>query len=364
MSRAGPAGQRRAVGRLEEGVQRAVAGEEGLEVGGQQGSGGMRGSADGPWRPQLDQQPLAVDGGVGVVGLVDFDELPVATQEELVRPERDLPGNEIPLAAGGEVAEGSHGHVVGTPLEHHGGFRQRRSPRPLADRPRIARGGQRPRPEVGGHEQAVAFPPRDAALGLGQREAPVDERFRLEVELPDHVGIGAAPRDRDEAAAVLGFEHRRPVPDPVLLFGPREGVDVDHRLPGGFGPAILVERGPPPEALRVRGVAPQVVVVVPDLRDGRDPLLRVEDGEDPPLERGEGRAAGKGPRALRIAFTHPGERLRAGHILQPEVRIGGRVVWRGGERGCHQEREAEGEAAGKTMVVHERTWPAPVTMYL
>ena len=68
--RGGEARQRRAFRGLEEHMQRAVAGEEPLEVGRQQAARLERFSSGLPVAPQFDEQPLAVDGGIGVVGLV------------------------------------------------------------------------------------------------------------------------------------------------------------------------------------------------------------------------------------------------------------------------------------------------------
>ena len=324
MPGAGPGHERRAVRGLEQHVQFAAAREETVEVGGQEAAGPVRPSIDFPVAPQFDEQPLAVHGGVGVVGLLDLHEFPVAAQQQLVRPKRDLSGHEVALEPGGEVAIRPHAHVVGLSLEHDGRVGERRAPPPFAHRPRVARGGERAGAEVGGHEQALTVAPRHAALGLGQAEAIGDEPAGLEVELADDVGVGAAPGERHEAQAVLRLEHRRPVPDPVFVFGRGEGVEVEDGLPRRLGLPVFLRRGPPPDALRMFRVAPEVVEPIPDLRHHRDPLLRVEDSEQPRLEPLEIVRLGERPHALRIPLAHPRELLLPRHVLEPEMRVGRR----------------------------------------
>ena len=56
-------------------------------------------------------------GGVGIVGLVDPEQVAIAPQKELVCPERDLANEKIPLEAGSKIAGGAHRHVVGLPLK-------------------------------------------------------------------------------------------------------------------------------------------------------------------------------------------------------------------------------------------------------
>ena len=117
------------------------------------------------------------------------------------------------------------------------------------------------------------------------------------------------------------------MPDPVLLLGLAEGVEVEHGLPGGLGLAVLVERRPPPEPALVLGVLPEVVVVGPDLAtiagssrrsrgSSRMPLL-----ERPELRRTRparpcSRRSARGPRRAPCRRSRPRAR-GAGHPARP-----------------------------------------------
>ena len=385
VSGSSPGGERRAIGRLEEHVQGPLPLQEVLEGGDEQGPGRKRRAVHRPRGAELDQEPFAMHRGAGVVGLVDLDQLAVSPEEHFVGPERDLPDEKIPLEAGREVGKSADRHVVRPALEDRLCVCQRRAAGPLPHRPRVARGGERSGAHVGGHEQAPAISPGDPALCLGQCEAPVHKRLLLEVELPDDVGVGPAPRQRYQAGAVFGFEDRRAVPDPVLPFGLRQRVDIDHRLPGGLRRAVAVERGSPPQTLWVRGVPPQVVEVVADPRDERDPLLGVEDREESRFKCGECLPLGERLSALGVSLADPLQLLLAHHVFQPEVWINGlirgcaggligdcagglngeMVSGRRAEGGAvHEGHHEEQEEKRGTSGGHERVCPVPVTMYL
>ena len=320
--RAGETHQRRAGGGLEEHVQRAVAHEKLFEVGGEQAAGLIFRSAGFPVASQLNEQPLAMDRRIRIVGLFDLDEPAVAPQEKVARVKGFLPHDKIPLKPGREVPIARHTHVLGLTLEDERRCRERRAPLPFADRPRVARGRQRTRSEVRGHEEAVFISPGHAALRLRQREPIRDERLPLKVKLADHIGIGPAPRKRHEADLIRGLEHHRPMPDPVFLLVGRQRVEIDDRLPGWIRLLVFSERRAAPEALRVRRIPPEVVEPFADLRDHRDPLLRVEDREDPGFEAAKLLRFGQRLHALGIPFPGPRKRLFACHVLQPQMGIG------------------------------------------
>src|SRR5690606_10906050 len=125
-------------------------------------------------------------------------------------------------------------------------------------------------------------------------------------------------------------------------------------LPLGLGLAVLLQRGAAPQAALVLRVLPEVVVVVADLLDARDLLLRIQDRKDVGLqllEAGRDRQLGVGAGVL---LPRPVQRLVAGDVLQPEVGIGvgGGVVghgWRllfGGRLGGGVDRNGEGGSRG------------------
>src|SRR5690606_1757467 len=118
----------------------------------------------------------------------------------------------------------------------------------------------------------------DAALGLGDGEAVLDERARRDVELAYDIGVGAAGAQRDQAADIIGGEAVGPVPDPALALGLAERVDVDQRAPFGLARRIAVDRRDPPEAARILGIAPEIGDVIADHRlRHRDLGIVVED---------------------------------------------------------------------------------------
>src|SRR3546814_17342591 len=52
-----------------------------------------------------------------------------------------------------------------------------------------------------------------------------------QVELAGHVGVGAAARERDQAAGVVRAQAVGAVPDPVLAFGRVQRVEVEQGFP-------------------------------------------------------------------------------------------------------------------------------------
>ena len=347
------AGERLPLRRLEEHVEAALSLEEGFEVRGQERPRRVRLPAHRPVVPELDEEEVAMDQGVRAVRLLDLDEPAVPAEEQLVRVERDRPVDEVALVPLRVVVLGGDHHVFLLPLVDRLGRRQRRPPLPDLRDLRVARRGHRPGAEVRPDVEVVGVQPPHAVLGLGQEEAVLHERLRLEVELPHDVGVRASPRELDEAALVVRLEAVGSVPDPVLLLGGAQRVEVDHRLPGGMLLAVLLERRAPPEAAGVLCVPPEVVEEGAVLLDHGDAGVRVEDVEDALLEGGEA-ARLQDPGALGVAGPGPLEGLLARDVLEPEVAVlgGGRLggVRGGGGKGrVHDQREGEGEAG------HRRT---------
>ena len=274
--------------------------------------------------------------GRRIVWLLDLHESPVTAKEHLARVEGLLAHDEVAFEVGREVPPGGHAHVVGLAFvdERRGG--KRSAAGPLADRPRVSRGGERSGAEIGGHEQAVGIAPRHAALGLRQRETARHEGLLFQVELPHHVGISATAGERHEAEPILRLEHGGAMPDPVFPLLHRERIEVEHGLPGRLRLAVFVERRPPPQPLGVCGIPPDVVEAVADLRDHRNPLLRIEDAADPCLEGLEAVRAGQRRHACGVATANPFELLLARDVLQPKMRIG-RLVREGGCRHGHKD---------------------------
>ena len=179
-------------------------------------------------------------------------------------------------------------------------------------------------------------------LASGRVKPSFTNCLGLRVELADDVGVGAAAREGDQAPVVGRLEPGRAVPDPVLLLGLGEGVEVEHRLPLRLRLAVLVERRAPPQPALVLLVAPEVVVELAALRDVGDLLLRIEDLEQAVVERLELRPLGQFGGGLRVALLDPRERLLAGHVFEPQEWVL-LPIGRGGHRNGEQDRGQEHE---------------------
>ncbi len=80
-------GKRRPLGRLEQNIKLSDPLEVRLEIRRDQGAGWIRLAIDRPVGAQMHQEPLAMQGGPGIVGLLDLDQLAVASQEVFGGPE-------------------------------------------------------------------------------------------------------------------------------------------------------------------------------------------------------------------------------------------------------------------------------------
>ena len=227
--------------RLEQHVEVPGAGEVVVEPGREERAGRVGRAADRPLRARADQQPLPVRGRLGVVRHVD-------AHQSVGRPQVLLGAVEVGAAVGEVALEALRGvvvrprrHVVRLALEHDGGLGERRTPAPLLGDPRISGAGERPVPEVGADVDPVLVDPPDHALGLGQREAVLDERARLEVELPHDGRVRPTPGQLDERPPVARPQRRRTLPDPVLVLGLAERVDVEQQLPLGLALPVRLE---------------------------------------------------------------------------------------------------------------------------
>ena len=282
------------------------AGQVVVEPGGEQRAGGVGGVADRPFGTGADQEPLAVRGGLGVLGHVDPDQLAAGSAQVLLRAvEVQAAVDEVALEALGRVVVRAGRHVLRLALEHRDRLGQRGAAPPLLHEAGIAGRGQRALAEVRADVDPVLVDPADPALRLRQREAVLDEGQRLEVELPHDARVRAAPGQVHERAPVAGPQHGRALPHPALALGRGERVDVEHQLPVGVVRAVLLQRRPPPQAARVCRVLPEVVEVAPAPAYVRDPVVGVEHLADPVAQRGEPLPAGQLRDGLRVALPHP-----------------------------------------------------------
>ena len=116
----------------------AVASHEAFIVDRQQRPGRIGLGAGVPVLAELEEEPLAVDARIGILGLGHLHELAVAVLEHVVGPERLLADGELPLEAGGRIPEARDGHVVFGAFVDELCVGELRSPLPGPDGARIA----------------------------------------------------------------------------------------------------------------------------------------------------------------------------------------------------------------------------------
>jgi hypothetical protein len=200
----------------------------------------------------------------------------------------------------------------------------------------------------------VRVDPGVEALGLGQHEAVRDEAAPVEVELAHDVRVDALAGERDERPPAAAREHLCPVPVPALALRPGERVEVEEHLPLRLGLAVLVERRATPDAARVAHIPPEVVEAVALLRDSENPRIGLEDPDQLGLELRELRRPRELLRGLGVALLHPGERLLARDVFQPEVLVVGLRGPRGGHPslGVHSRGEAQTQGEDDPGALH------------
>ena len=206
-------------------------------------------------------------------------------------------------------------------FEHRHGRCQWRAALPALDDARVARFRHRSRPDIGADIDRVGIDPLDQRLRLGQRETAFNEALLDGIELAHHVRIRATARQRDQAEPTLRPQALRATPDPVFAFAAAERIEIEHRLPGRRGLLVVGQRGAPPQAARLGFVLPEVVEPVAAPRDVGNAVLRVQHRQHP-LVRDRVRGLGFEQRLrFGIARTHPGERLIALDLFEPEERV-------------------------------------------
>ncbi|GIX17236.1 MAG: hypothetical protein KatS3mg119_1422 [Rhodothalassiaceae bacterium] len=156
-------------------------------------------------------------------------------------------------------------------------------------------------------------------LPSGSDEAAVDEALRRRVELPHHDRVAAAARKRDHAAGIGGRQAGRALPHPVLALLLRQPVDIQQHLPGRGIRLVGGERRAPPQPADMRLVLPEIVDVAGPQNAVGNAVRRLMDLEDTLVRRLVARVAGQNLQALFILLAHPGERLFALDVLEPEM---------------------------------------------
>ena len=315
------AGQRCAFTRFEQDCEAASAGEEAIQLEGDQAPRRKRGRSGSPVAARCHVEPAAVHRVTRVGRDLKRYEFLAAANEAIAVVEVAAPIHELHLETRGQFGVGAHRDIRGFAFEDGGGFLEGLTASPQFDDPRIAGVGHRAGTEIRRHEDLVGAGPSDGSLGLGEREAVFHEGLGDKVELPDNGGVGAAPGQTQQAAVVGRNQDGSTRVHPVLILIASQGIDVEHDLPGGVRLPVFLERRPPPQATGVGLILPKVVVPVAGLVDVGDAIVGIEDPHETPLQRIEGRVFGKRVPNRIVSFPDPRQRLVATDILQPEIGI-------------------------------------------
>ena len=224
---------------------------------------------------------------------------------------------------------GAGHHIRILHLEDGPGRSQRRAALPHLDDAGVPRGRHGAGPEVRAHEDRIRVDPGDLTLGFCELEAVLHEGLGFHIEFPHHAGIGSAPRQRNQTAAMVGLEELGAMEHPAFLLGLSEGIDIQHHIPLGIGLPVFIQRRAPPNAARILGVLPEVVepgapaVHVGDLGVG------IHDPADLGFQFLEALRAHQFLFRCGIAGLHPGHGLFARDILQPDIGVCGQFRLRG-----------------------------------
>ena len=177
-----------------------------------------------------------------------------------------------------------------------------------------------PGTEVRAYQHGIAILPRHTGLRLRQSEAVGDEFHCRQVELADHGRVRSAARELHQCQREVGFDHLRPGPHPLLVVSRGQRVEVDQDVPlRGFA-AIALQRGAAPQSAWVVRVAPVVVEELTAPSYVGDAGVGVEDFQRLGAHALETFTAELGQRRF-VVCVHPGERVVAGDVLEPEVGV-------------------------------------------
>ena len=190
------------------------------------------------------------------------------------------------------------GHVFRLALEHDGRRLEGLAAPPELDRARIA--GARRIAMRGSDQQRVGIDPVGALFRLRRDKAAIDEAPGGEIVFAQHLGVAAAPAQRQERPVALARPHGRAGPDPILALGQSQRVEIEQDFPLRLAVAIGGPGRATPEAALVVGVNPEIIDLAAAPRDMGDLVLAVPHRRQRRLVGLEGGAAEtrQGPRGL------------------------------------------------------------------
>jgi hypothetical protein len=124
-------------------------------------------------------------------------------------------------------------------------------------------------------------------------------------------------------------------PDPILALRFRQRVEIEQHLPTRLSLAVGLQGRPPPKALRIGRVLPEIIDRAATTRDVGDAVRPIpQRGQDVPIP---GEAFGtEPPQSCGRLRVDPKQSARAVDVLEPEIGI----VVGCGERGAGVDRHA------------------------
>ena len=202
---------------------------------------------------------------------------------------------------------------------------------------RIAGLGHRAGTEIGVEDDRVVVDIARIGLGVGEREAVLQERLRGQVEFADDMGVAAVAREKDKTALEVAGTART-LPYPVLVLALRKLVDVDDRFPFRRRLRVVGDGGAAPDALGVRRVLPEVEDAVAADTSHRDAVGCVEHFENGVVVGLIARIGGDGGAGAGVLLGDPSQRLGAMHVFQPDIGVfhAVRSLGRHGQQKCRR----------------------------
>ncbi len=325
---------------LDHEVECAVSLEEPLVLDGHDGSLRELPAADFPRRAEIDHEVASGQVGDRVEREIERVQRTVVVEDVGPRLEEGrCMIDERETLIGRVDGTGPYADVRGLPFEKDLGIRERRPTAPELRDPGVAGLGQSSGPEIRGNEKRVGAAPGDAALGLGQEEAPRDEGACLDVELAGLDRVRAAAGQTHQAEPILRRQALGSVEGPLHAFLSGQAVDVEDRFPDRVVPDVGLPARPPPDPALVIGVLPEVVDPVSQDRRIGELVLGVQDREALAEDRIVYRAAAEAVEGGGVLPLDPGQGSLAFDLLEPEEGI--RRLLRPGDAG---EDQAQDEA--------------------
>jgi hypothetical protein len=210
-------------------------------------------------------------------------------------------------------------HILLLDVEHGFGGRKRCAAPPFAHNAGVACFGGIVGLERATKQDRVLIQPVGLGLGFRNLKSTLDEALSRDVELAHLDGVGAVERQPHQRAGLVrraGGASERPGD---ALAG-AERVEVEQHIPVGLGRPVAFERGPAPQAARMRGILPEIVKVIAGFRDEGNPVVGVKDRQGGVEVGTIGLIAQRGI-AARILGVDPGDRWFSLDFLEPKKRI-------------------------------------------